>query len=212
MPQGVTVDADPKDAAVHITGRKVVKPAKLTTTRSTGKSAAKAERKHPCTYNGLILDCKIPKPGGATGTLFTPGMAREAVMDIPLPGLELHVQPDGETLVNVRTNFWVEPETFETSIELLGHTIDIEATPASFTWVHGDGTSQTTREAGRPYPDLDITHRYLQPKSLAARVVTTYDVRYSIDGGGWTNLDEPLAAAGPETAIDVHEAIPVLAR
>jgi len=170
------------------------------------------EPKHPCTYNGLILSCDIPEPGGLAGTVFTPGLARQAVANIPLPGLTLHIQPDGETLVNVPTIFWVDAQPFETSIDLLGREIEIEATPETFTWVHGDGTMQTTDHPGKPYPSEDITHRYWQPDELSARVDTTYSVRFSIDGGGWTDLGEPLIAAGPATVIDVHEAAPVLVR
>jgi hypothetical protein len=170
------------------------------------------EPKHPCTYNGLILSCDIPEPGGLAGTVFTPGLARQAVASIPLPGLTLNVQPDGETLVNVPTIFWADPQPFETSIDLLGREIEIEATPVSFTWVHGDGTTQTTDHPGRPYPREDITHRYWQPSELEARVDTMYSVRFSIDGGGWTDLGEVLVAAGPATVIDVHEAAPVLVR
>jgi hypothetical protein len=146
------------------------------------------------------------------GAVFTPGLARQAVANIPLPGLTLNVQPDGETLVNVPTIFWAEPEPFETSIELLGHEIEIEATPESFTWFHGDGTAQSTDHPGKPYPREDITHRYWQPDALQARVDTTYSVRFSIDGDGWTDLGEPLVATGPTTVIDVHEAAPVLVR
>jgi hypothetical protein len=169
------------------------------------------EPKSPCRYNGLLLECDIPQPG-AQGTIFTPGLARQAVATIPLPGLALHVQPDGETLVNVPTIFWVDPQPFETSIDLLGHEIEVEATPESFTWVHGDGTMQTTDHPGKPYPRANITHRYWQPADLEARVDTTYSVRFSIDGDGWTDLGEPLIAAGPATVIDVHEAAPVLVR
>ena len=177
-----------------------------------GGGRALEDPRHPCTYNGLILSCDIPEPGGPGGTVFTPGLARQAVANIPLPGLTLNVQPDGETLVNVPTIFWADPQPFETSIDLLGREIEIEATPVSFTWVHGDGTTQTTDHPGKPYPRQDITHRYWQPSELAARVDTTYSVRFSIDGGGWTDLGEVLVAAGPATVIDVHEAAPVLVR
>ena len=178
---------------------------------SPGRSALE-EPKHPCTYNGLILSCNIPDPSAPLGAVFTPGLARQAVANIPLPGLALHVQPDGETLVNVPTIFWVDPQPFETSIELLGHEIEVEATPEGFTWVHGDGTTQTTDHPGSPYPRQDITHRYFQPAELSARVDTTYSVRFSIDGGGWTDLGEALIAAGPATVINVREAAPVLVR
>ena len=177
-----------------------------------GGPVALEDLRHPCTYNGLILSCDIPEPGGLAGAVFTPGLARQAVANIPLPGLTLNVQPDGETLINVPTIFWVDPQPFETSIELLGREIEVEATPESFTWVHGDGTTQTTDHPGKPYPSANITHRYWRPAELAARVDTAYSVRFSIDGDGWTDLGEVLVAAGPTTAIDVQEGAPVLVR
>lgn len=178
--------------------------------------AQPAPEPEPCTLSGVLLACLAPveipvEAAPPAGAVFTPGMARQAVATLPMPGLALQVQPNGETLVNVRTIFWADPQPVQTSFNLLGHTIEVEATPSSFTWMHGDGTSQTTTEPGRPYPSLDITHRYLQPGQLGASVVTTYDVRYSVDGGGWTDLGTPLVAPGPATPIDVHEAAPVLA-
>ena len=57
--------------------------------RLDGDSSSRAleDPRHPCTYNGLILSCDIPEPGGPGGTVFTPGLARQAVANIPLPGL-----------------------------------------------------------------------------------------------------------------------------
>jgi hypothetical protein len=47
---------------------------------------------------------------------------------------------------------------------------------------------------------------------VGARVDTVYAVEFSIDGDGWDDLDEPLIATGPTTAIEVQEAAPVLVR
>jgi len=209
--QGVEVEGNPRGNGIVLRDHQI-KPEKRHHFDGGSGQRTLEEPKHPCTYNGLILACNIPEPSVPLGTVFTPGLARQAVANIPLPGLELHVQPDGETLVNVPTIFWVDPQPFETSIELLGREIEVEATPESFTWVHGDGTTQTTTHPGQPYPREDITHRYFHPAELAARVDTTYSVRFSIDGDGWTDLGEVLIATGPTTAIDVHEAAPVLVR
>jgi hypothetical protein len=128
-----------------------------------------------------------------------------------MPKVRLRIQPDGPTLVNVDTIFYCEPRTFSTSIDILGHTIDVEAEPVRFTWVHGDGSQQTTRKPGRTYPHKDVTHRYMRPAGeLQARVDTTYAVRYAIDGDDWTNLGTDLTAAGPSTPVEVREALPVL--
>jgi hypothetical protein len=143
-------------------------------------------------------------------TVLTPGMAAEAVSEVPMPRLRLHVQPDGQTLVNMDTIFFAEPARFQTSIELLGVTVDIAATPVRFTWVHGDGTKQTTAKPGRAYPSKDVTHRYLRPGSVPARVDTTYAVRFAIDGGDWIELGDELTATGESTTVEVREALPVL--
>jgi len=168
--------------------------------------------KSGCTYSGMYIVCPTPGPAPA-GAVFTPGLAQSAVESLPMPALELNVQPDGPTLVNAPTIFYTEPQPFSTSIDLLGHTIEVRAEPVSFIWVHGDGTSQSTSTPGKPYPSRDVAHRYMTPyEGVSARVDTVYEVEFSIDGDGWESLDAPLIATGPATSIEVQEAAPVLVR
>src|SRR5690348_11823964 len=115
MPQyalGVEIEGNPRGNGIVLRDHHVKPEKRRHVDRD---SEALAEPRHPCTYNGLLLDCDIPEPGA--GTVFTPALARQAVAEIPLPGLALHIQPDGETLVNVPTIFWVDPQPFQTSIE-----------------------------------------------------------------------------------------------
>ena len=141
------------------------------------------------------------------------GDVQRAIREVRMPALKLHIQPGGRTLVNVDTIFYTDPTRLRRTVTLLGHSVRLDASPVSFTWVHGDGTTETTGKPGRPYPAKDVTHQYLQPgDDLRARVDTTYRVRYSVDGGGWATLDETLTAPGPTTALDVDEAAPVLTR
>lgn len=141
----------------------------------------------------------------------TEGDVLTAVREIGMPALQVRVEPGAETLVNIATNFYTEPAPFNRSIELLGFDVDIEATPASFTWTHGDGTSTTTRSPGRPYPHLDVTHRYRAPAAVVRpRVDVTYQVRYRVDGGAWAPLSQTLTATGPAGTLAVNEAAPVL--
>ena len=128
-----------------------------------------------------------------------------------MPALKVHIQPDGETLVNIDTIFYTNPTHLRRTVTLLGHEVRLDARPVSFTWVHGDGTQDSTARPGRPYPAKDVTHEYKQPgNDLRARVDTTYRVRYRVDGGGWAELGETLTAPGPTTSLDVDEAAPVL--
>lgn len=141
----------------------------------------------------------------------TEGDILRAVREIGLPRLTVSIEPGDSTLVNADTNFFTDPRAFAHSVTLLGFDVDLAATPISYTWVHGDGTSARTQEPGRPYPSLDVTHRYREPAPLVRpRVDVTYRVRYRVDGGAWTNLGQTLTAPGPAANLRIDEAAPVL--
>lgn len=143
----------------------------------------------------------------------TEGDILRAVREIGLPSLEVQIQPGEETLVNIETIFYAEPQPFERSITLLGFDIDLVAEPARYTWVHDDGTVSTTSRPGKPYPAMDVTHRYREPADdVHPRVDVTYRVRYRVDGGAWQTIGQTLLASGPAAELDVREAAPVLTR
>jgi hypothetical protein len=151
------------------------------------------------------------EPEGDDEPELTPGDVLRAVREIGLPSLQVRVQPGDETLVNVPTIFYAEPQPFERSVQLLGFTVDVVAEPVSYQWVHGDGAVTTTTEPGRPYPAMDVTHRYTDPaKDVQTRVDVTYRVRFRVDGGAWSTIGQTLSASGPAAVLDVREAAPVL--
>ncbi|MBD1270328.1 hypothetical protein IDH50_14955 [Aeromicrobium tamlense] len=141
-----------------------------------------------------------------------PGDVVEAIERVGLPRLQVAVQPAGSTLVNLETIFYTSATPFERSVDILDSTVDLRATPAGYTWHHGDGTTQTTSSPGRPYPALDIVHRYREPGRASARVDVTYRVTYRIDDGDWQQLDTTITATGPATTLRIREARPVLTR
>ena len=141
----------------------------------------------------------------------TEGDILRAVRQIGLPRLDVSIEPGNSTLVNAATNFYTDPEAFARNITLIGFDVDLQASPARYTWVHGDGTRASTTQPGQPYPDLNVTHRYTEPADVVRpRVDVTYRVRYRVDGGPWTALGETLTASGPTTDLQVNEAAPVL--
>ncbi len=143
----------------------------------------------------------------------TAAQIRSAVREIPMPALEVRVQPGERTLVNVPTIFYTEPRAVRESVTLLGRRIEVEATASSYRWHHGDGSSQQTRDPGAAHPHESVTHAYEHTADrVSPRVDVTYSVRYRVDGGPWTPLGEDLTAAGPSTALEVDEAAPVLVR
>jgi len=149
-----------------------------------------------------------PPPVEEVQPQITEGDIIEAVRTIGLPSLDLEVQPTGQTLVNLPTNFWTRAETFTDSVSLLGHTVDVEATPSEYTWHTGDGTTMTTTSPGARYPDLEVTHRYTDATpQVTPSVDVTYTVRYRIDGADWRDLSATLTATGETTTLQVREAI-----
>ncbi|WP_297780185.1 hypothetical protein [Aeromicrobium sp.] len=172
--------------------------------------------------------CKVDPAAGTYGCRTTPrrapteeadapelteGDIARAVQRIGLPSLQVRIQPGDETLVNIPTIFYTEPRPFARSVDLLGFDIDLRAQPVRYQWVHGDGTVRSTSRPGRPYPAMEVTHRYRRPaEDVDARVDVTYRVRYRVDGGGWQTLGQTLLAAGPVAELDVKEAAPVLTK
>ncbi len=142
----------------------------------------------------------------------TPGDVERAVKRVGLPRLKTQIQPAGTTLVNLDTIFHTTADPFERTVQVLDSTVELRATPATYTWHHGDGTTQTTNGPGRPYPAMEITHRYDQPGRTHASVDVTYRVTYRIDDGGWEDLDTTITATGPATSLRIREARPVLTR
>jgi len=157
-----------------------------------------------------LRDFADPDPDEAE---LTEGDVIRAVREIGLPSLKVQIQPGKETLVNVETIFYTRPQPFERSVTLLGFDVDLVATPVRYTWVHDDGTVSTTSRPGKPYPAMDVTHRYREPADdVHPRVDVTYRVRYRVDSGAWQTIGQTLQASGPAAELDVREAAPVLTK
>jgi len=156
-------------------------------------------------------DCvERPEPAEPDEPEVTPGDVEREVKRIPFPSLRVTVQPAGSTLVNLETIFHTQVQPFERDVEILDSTVALRAAPVAYTWHHGDGTTQTTTSAGRPYPAMDVTHQYRKPGRVTPRVDVTYRVTYRIDDGEWQSLDATITAPGPATPLRVREARPVL--
>ena len=97
------------------------------------------------------------------------------------------------------------------TITLLGQSVDVEATPTSFAWHYGDGTSATTSTPGAPYPAKDITHNYTDAHiTVAPSVDVTYAARFRVGNGGWQTIPETVTIPGPTSSLRISEATAVL--
>lgn len=145
--------------------------------------------------------------------VITTAMVLREFRRLAWPTSPLVVQPPGgRTLVNFETNFSTtntEPST--RTVVLLGQQVDIEATPTSWVWNFGDGESRTTRTPGALYPDLEVTHTYLDADVVESPSVdTVYSGRYRINGGPWQQIPETVTVPGEAVELEVVEAQPVL--
>ena len=141
----------------------------------------------------------------------TPALVLREIRRIGLPTLEVHTQPADETLVNFVTIFYTTPEPFTRTLTLLGQTVEVEATPTSYTWHHGDGTTTTTTGPGAPYPSREITHQYTDAHvTVATSVDVTYTARFRVGNGPWRDIAETVTISGPSTDLRISEATAVL--
>jgi len=162
-------------------------------------------------YPGTDISCDPPsEPAAAPKPSITPGDVEAEAKLIRFPSLRVSVQPAGSTLVNLETIFHTTVTPFARTVDILDSTVALRATPVAYTWHHGDGTTQTTTSPGRPYPAMDVVHRYRKPGHVRPSVDVTYRVTYRIDDGDWESLDTTITAPGPGTALLVRDARPVL--
>ena len=142
----------------------------------------------------------------------TPGMVQRAFRRLTWPASELVVQPPkGRTLVNFETNFYTTNTSPTTqTVTLIGQRVTIEATPTSYTWHFGDDGELTTADAGAPYPDLRITHRYTHVGSVRPSVDTTYSGRFRVGNRGWQAIPDTLTVPGVAVDLEVVSATPHL--
>lgn len=214
----IKVKPKPWSPEVHIKVKKKLEDRKIVS-KPTNPNGNGRGRQFTCSIStGPETDCDLGQFDRAPTAAdpedeLTEGDILQAVREIGLPSLEVQVQPGEKTLVNIETIFYTEPQPFERSIDLLGFDIDLSATPVSYRWVHDDGTASTTSKPGRPYPAMDVTHRYRKPDDdVRPRVDVTYRVRYRVDGRGWQTIGQTLQASGPAVELDVREAAPVLTK
>lgn len=141
----------------------------------------------------------------------TPDLVLSALRQVELPGLEVQVQPEDKTLVNFDTIFFTESHPVKRTLRLLGQSVEVEATPASYRFVFGDGEALTSEVPGEPYPAKTITHRYLDAHvTVHPRVDTTYSARFRVNGGAWQDIDGTVTTIGPATDLRIAEATALL--
>lgn len=71
-------------------------------------------------------------------------------------GVTLSLQPGSWTVVGVETNFIAGAQVHVVGGSLLGRTVKVRFTPASFDWNYGDGSTRTTGDPGASWSALGV--------------------------------------------------------
>jgi len=167
-----------------------------------------------CGGGRAIVTCTLPTTqpvAAAPRPQVTPGVVMTAMRRIGLPALAAHTQPEGKTLVNFATIFYTDPQPFTRTVTLLGRRVTIVATPQTFTWHYGDGTSSSTSTPGAPYPAKDVTHNYRDAhKTVLTSVDVSYSARFHVGGAAWQDIPGTVTIAGPTSPLRISEATALL--
>lgn len=137
-----------------------------------------------------------------------PALTLEDFRRLPLAPPPLTIQPDRpEVLVNIATITMAEATTQRFTTDLLGHPIEVEATPSAFVWDYGDGTEPLrTTSPGHPWPDHDVFHDYRAPGTYTITLTTEFRGRYRLVGSTtWLDVDgtaTTTTSAPPITAVE----------
>jgi hypothetical protein len=116
-------------------------------------------------------------------------------------------EPGPRTLVNLETGFWTDARGPYglSAVRVLGHRVVVTATPVSYEWLFGDGSSLRTEGPGAS-GTLQVSHTYRETGVLGARVVVTWSGSYTVDGGAPRAVVGTARTTGPVTRLQVVQA------
>lgn len=133
---------------------------------------------------------------------------------VPLPASPVNLQPDGgEALLNVPLIMHTTTGTVTRDTTVLGYPVTIRATPTSWTWTFGDGsTLGPTEDPGNPYPHQSLTHTYTAAGDREITLTTTYTGEYTIAGLPYRPIDGTASVTSAPTPVHVLTGSAVLTR
>ena len=102
-----------------------------------------------------------------------------------------------------------DSQTMETQVG--GTPVTIVATPASYTWDWGDGTTTTTKDPGAAYPNHTVFHKYSHTAdNVVISLTTTWSATYSIGGGPAQPISGTLTTTDTANPFDLVRRISYL--
>jgi len=139
---------------------------------------------------GIVFLERPTRGGGGVAPV-----SEQLVQQIALPIGTVRASPGVRGITGLESWFWIEgydgaPVT--ATVQALGASVDVEATPTAETWDFGDDTGEHAGDLGRAAPQRSsVVHTFERASGTAPFVVTLdfeYAVRYRVDNGPWITL------------------------
>ena len=122
-------------------------------------------------------------------------------------------QPPGpKVIISMAFIVYTNPTPRYQTTTILGTPIEVEFTPASYTWGWGDGTTTTTTDPGAPYPNQTVTHHYQHTATgVTTTLTTTWTTRYRPQGENqWRPIEGTITTTETSTPYDLVRVVTYL--
>ena len=159
---------------------------------------------------GCVLGRRMPIPqddtadasGGSGPRTITTRQAATLIAQ----GSGITRQPPGpKVIISMAFIVYTNPTPRYQTTTILGTPIEVEFTPASYTWGWGDGTTTTTTDPGAPYPNQTVTHHYQHTATgVTTTLTTTWTTRYRPQGDPtWRPIEGTITTTETSTPYDL---------
>lgn len=114
----------------------------------------------------------------------------------------------GWTFVQIDTVTYTDGTLQTFTPTLGGDTVEIRATPLSYTWDFGDGSRpRTTTVPGGPYPNKTVTHRYTTLGTFTTTVTITWQAQFRMVGSTqWRQVNGQNTTTSTSAPVTTYEA------
>ncbi|WP_168709465.1 zinc transporter [Actinomyces procaprae] len=168
---------------------------------------------HQCPYGTISspsgvrpiwLKCLDAPDATAGGTVVVTVTATDAAT-LLAQGSGITRQPPGDqVLISKDFIVYTSPDTQVLTTTVAGTPVTIHATPTSYTWDWGDGTTTTTTTPGAPWPNQTVTHRYTHTaQDVTTTLTTTWKATYTPAGGTTTPITGTITTTNTTTPYDL---------
>ena len=177
-----------------------------------GEGVVEQEREDPCAGvpeakrgSCAVAWRGLARPGGSAGPRGRAGapvvVTSADVSRVMASGSGVVRQPPGaRALVSRIVIVYTSSASQELVTRVGDQEVSVVATPVSYTWQWGDGTTTTTTDPGAAYPDHTVYHKYSRTaRGVTITLTTTWTATYSVAGG------PPQPVSGTLTTTDTAD-------